>query len=357
MTVHGYLEQANREQHQRLARGPGFARGVAVLILLVNHPLHAAPGDLDPAFGQSGIAIGPTGNTSAMVLQPDGKIVTMGDVQGTFGFTRLLATGQPDVAFGTNGIALPAPGSTSCFNAGLVLQPDGKLVASGWCWNGTDYDFTVVRLRANGRLDSGFGVGGKTTTPVTPGSGDFAEAIALQPDGKILAAGHTFGTGPSQVVVARYQSQGAIDTTFGVGGLVTSSASNFVHAVAVQPDGKIVLFGEYENGSGFTLLRYLPTGAPDLSFGTGGAVRTAIGTGSHPWGLALQTDGKLVGAGYSFVPGSVLPDFSVARYLPNGTPDQGFGTAGTLTTAVGSGTDDFGSSIAIQRDQKILVAG
>ena len=215
---------------------------------------------------------------------------------------------------------------------------------------------------ASGDLDLSFGVGGKVTTAIGT-KDDIGYSVALQPDGKIIVAGYTINASNiADFALARYTAGGALDTGFGTGGKVTTDfigKDDFGYSMAVQPDGKIVVAGFTMNASGvadFALVRYTATGALDASFGTGGKVTTDFsGRGDFGYSVALQPDGKIIVAGYTVtVTGNAC--FALARYTANGALDTGFGTGGKVTTGFGGG-NAVGFSVALQGDGKIVVAG
>src|SRR6516165_431864 len=198
---------------------------------------------------------------------------------------------------------------------------------------------TLVATRAGvvaahpGDLDPSFGTGGKVTTAV-----GYASAVALQGDGKIVAVGHTDTGTQGAFALARYNSDGSPDATFGTGGTVTTAFPSFfgsydaAYAVALQGDGKIVAAGDTDTGTrgAFALARYNPDGSLDATFGTGGTVRTAFGTSYDAANaVALQGDGKIVAAGDTDA--GTHGAFALARYNPNGSLDATFGTGGTVT--------------------------
>jgi uncharacterized delta-60 repeat protein len=190
-----------------------------------------------------------------------------------------------------------------------------------------------------GDLDPSFGTGGTVTTAFGT-SGTSAYAIALQGDGKIVAAG---GTGLQDAfALARYNPDGSLDKTFGTGGLVMTGINELagVNAVAVQEDGKIVVAGSSGGVQGFfTLARYNPDGRLDKTFGAGGPV---FGTSGSANALALQGDGKIVAAG-----STENTTFALVRYNPDGILDGTFGTGGTVTTAFGT-SGSSASAVALQ---------
>src|SRR5207249_4338042 len=212
-------------------------------------------------------------------------------------------TGDLDPAFGTGGQVV-----TPIFNgydvaSALVLQPDGKLVAAGYAYSASNTAVALVRYNANGSLDTSFGTGGKVTTAI--GSvDDEVFALVRQPDGKLVAAGYTSGANSTAFALVRYNADGSLDTGFGTGGKVTTAIGSIddeVFALVLQPDGKLVAAG-YTSGASntaFALVRYNASGSPDASFGTGGKVTTQIVTmENEAFALVLQPDGKLVAAGY-----------------------------------------------------------
>src|SRR5213593_408962 len=327
----------------------------------------AAPGSLDSTFGAGGKTTTSFGTGSAdvyaLVLQPDGKLVAAGsDVsQSAFALVRYNANGSLDPTFGMSGTASTPIGIDTSGASALVLQSDGKLVAAGNAWkDSVDADFAVVRYNTNGSLDATFGAGGKVTTSIGSDEDD-AYALALQPDGKLVAAGVTLNGFRWDFALVRYNANGSLDTTFGTGGTVITSMGTDgtgASALVLQPDGKLVAAGTTTNdGSAydFTLVRYNANGSLDATFGTGGKVTTPIGTGDNSVSaLVLQSDGKLVAAGYASVSGTY--DLALVRYNTNGSLDSTFGTGGKVTTPVGS-AGDYVNALVFQSDGKLVAAG
>jgi uncharacterized delta-60 repeat protein len=214
-----------------------------------------------------------------------------------------------------------------------------------------------------GDLDPSFGSGGIVTTSFVSYT-DYAEALVVQPDGKIVAGGTKSSSGES-FLLARYNPDGTLDPTFGNGGKVETvpgSTSNRIHAMVLQPDGKIVVAGSaYGSGNvDIALARYNTDGTLDtLSFGTngtGGIVKTAIFSGvtEEAWGLAIQPDGKLVAVGYTNTGQQEI--YAVVRYQTSGIRDWSFGGGwGFVTTAMDGNSHATG--VAIQPDGKIVVGG
>lgn len=205
-----------------------------------------------------------------------------------------------------------------------------------------------------GPLDPSFGGDGIVTTTV----GSIAEAngVVVQPDGKIVVAGQA----QSSFLVARYNSDGGLDLGFGTGGVVTTpigSGYAQVNGIVLQSDGKIVAAGYATNGGDwdFAVARYDEYGNLDSGFGTGGVVTTSIGSSNdEAYAVALQADGRIVVAGYSNSGGDY--DFTVMRYGSDGALDGGFGTGGVVTTHIGTDSD-YGRGLTIQPNGRILVVG
>jgi uncharacterized delta-60 repeat protein len=294
-------------------------------------------GSVDPDFFSASWSTGARLWTQAVALQADGKILVAGLTYGPSRFVlkRFRASGTPDPSFGTGGEVALALGESSGAD-GIAVQPDGKIVAVGYATTGTATGFAVARLRPDGTLDSAFGTGGVTRTPI--GLGGVAEAVALQPDGKVVVAGASYpASGFSRVAVARYDANGSLDPSFGSGGVVTTPAVGpydaQARALALQRDGKIVVAG-YDSGRGLALDRYTASGELDSAFGSGGHVLTELGWYSEANGVAVQPDGKIVAAGRA--PAGAVSGFVVARYEPDGSSDVTFGRHGVVVSDLSS---------------------
>ena len=263
---------------------------------------------------------------------------------------RLLSAGELDPSFGTGGKVVTDFGGTDSGQA-VAVQSDGRIVVVG---HRGEADFVLARYNANGTLDTTFGSVGRVTTDF--GGQDAAFAVAVQADGRIVTAGRSGGA----FALARYNVDGSLDAAFGSGGKVvtdlgTTDPTSTIFDIAVQPDGKIVAAGT-RGFDDFALARYNPDGTLDSSFGTGGVVVTDFGPGFDGAGaLELQIDGRIVVAGQAGVDDG-HKDFALARYLPDGTLDTAFGGTGLVTTDF-SGAFDGASGLVVQPDGKIVAAG
>jgi uncharacterized delta-60 repeat protein len=327
-------------------------------------------GVLDSTFGINGKTTtdfnAADDHAQSVALQADGKAVAAGvDWNGTgyaFGLARYNTDGSLDTTFNSTGKFTTAfAGWSGAY--GIAVQGDGKIVAAGdnYVGGSDSWDFTLVRLNADGTTDSSFGTSGVAVTDFSNHE-DHAQAVAIQPsDGKIVAAGYS-GTNPNfDFAIARYNTDGTLDSTFNSTGTATTaigSGDERASAVTIQPsDGKIVAAGYSNNGSNndFALVRYSTDGSLDTTFNSTGKVTTAVGSGDDVINsITIQSDGKILAAGYSVV-GS-KKDFAVVRYNIDGSVDTAFGTDGKMLMPVGTG-DDVAYAIAIDPDGKIVVAG
>jgi uncharacterized delta-60 repeat protein len=335
-----------------------------LVAILVSPSAQATPGTLDPSFGVGGkvtTLIGPTyDQASALVLQPDGKLVAAGiSYNGSdrdFAVVRYNPNGSLDTSFNGTGKVTTAIGPGDDWAEALALQRDGKLVVVGYSWNGSDYDLALVRYNPNGSLDTSFNGTGKVTTAIGPAS-DGADALAVQPDGRLVAAGFSWNGSDWDFALVRYNPDGSLDTSLNGTGKVTTpiGLSSVADALALQPDGKLVAAGYSSIGPNvFALVRYSPDGSLDTSFNGTGKVTTGIeGDDDVANALALQPDGKLVAAGYS-KNGSQY-SFALARYNPDGSLDTSFNGTGKVTTRIGVSNKAY--ALALQPDGKLVAAG
>jgi len=357
-------------------------------------------GTLDDSFGEDGIVasdFGDFGAARAVAIQSDGKIVVVGvsgfenlaiaryNMDGTlddnFGSNGLTTTvlgfpygglavaiqtdgkivvagsflarynsdGSLDDSFGINGVATVDIGIKS-----IAIQPDGKIVAAGGSWNGSNSDFALARYNSDGTLDNSFGSNGLITTNI--GINDEANSIGMQADMKIVLAGYS----SNNFALARYHPDGALDSTFASDGILTTDfgGTEVANSIALLPDGKIVAAGRRDSSFiyiDFALARYNPDGSLDNNFGLNGKLTTDFGGGNdEASSLALQPDGKIIVVGSANF--NIDRDFALARYNSNGTLDASFGLDGMVTMAIGKG-DIAVTASTLQPDGKMLVAG
>lgn len=282
--------------------------------------------------------------------------------------SALAVDGDLDPTFGGDGKVTTAffqAAQSGAVVYAIAVQTDGKIVAAGSASDGANNNaqFALARYNADGGLDTTFSGDGKLTTEIFGGQ-DYAYAVAVQADGKIVAAGSANINAASSFTVfalVRYNANGSLDTTFGSGGIVSTDFFGFTNAatsLALQADGKIVVAGIAHDGVAdrFALARYNVNGSLDTAFGTGGKVSTSFfGFGDGARAVALQADGKIVAVGDAY-PGGANTQFALARYNADGSLDASFGTGGKVTTDF-FGANDFGISVALLAGGKIMAAG
>jgi len=333
-------------------------------------------GDLDLKFGKAGLLTlnGSDGNTeaNAVAVQADGKLLVAAGKRPNFPYvtiTRYLANGKRDPTFATDGRILLT--DSQFISGGLFIQSDGKILTARYVkkkWSLVRYTnkgkpdtsfgdkgiaagakdrptdivqsgkkiyavryvsgFRLERYSLDGKLDSSFGVKGVVTTPFAfdQGSKSYCESVVVQPDGKVLVAGNA----NEHFAIARYETDGTLDASFGDGGKLVSNLpamSEAITRIFVQPDGKILATGRNMGDWGYTyaMARYLPNGQVDPTFGRGGSVDTNVGA-SRP--SVMQSDGKIIIVGTTV--GAQTQDLIIARYNSNGSLDKSFGKKGKV---------------------------
>lgn len=287
------------------------------------------------------------------------SIGSLAFISGAYG-----QVGELDTSFGGDGKVTTDVTARGDFATQVAIQADGKVVVVGGASWEKNPKFVLLRYNADGTLDPSFGGDGKVTTDFTRRE-DAAWGVAIQADGKIVAAGDAgFRTGNSRFAVARYNIDGTLDTSFGGDGKVTTQFTRKddpVSGLVIQADGKIVVAGSAAwNGTNpnFALARYNGDGTLDTSFGSDGKVTTDYGR-RHDFvnDVAVQADGKLVAGGISgFSKAAGRGRFALARYNADGTLDIGFSADGKLTTDFTRWNDSV-QGLAVQADGKVVAAG
>lgn len=363
---------ANRYLRLRFLRfSVALATSALVLSFFPSVGVDAGSGDLDPSFGIGGKVMTRVGayggNINTLAIQPDGKIIAAGRSSNRdisygedFGLTRYNPDGSLDISFGTGGIVQTDYfGDQDHINA-VAVQADGKVVAAGLARADTDIYFGLARYDRNGQLDPTFGMGGKVITRFA-GYGDEARALVIQPDGKILVGGSAVTIRLTfDFALARYNPDGSLDSSFGTAGKVMSDFDGLITRLVLQPDGKIIAGGITTAGdtnSDFALARYNPDGSLDTSFGTDGKVTTDFNKGADFLSaLGLQSDGKIVAFGDVDLPDPLRLNSQpcLARYTQDGRLDTSFGSDGKVMI-----NDPFTAAhdLVLQANNKIIVAG
>jgi uncharacterized delta-60 repeat protein len=358
-----------------IAVGNTFTTQASVTVIRYNDD-----GALDPTFGSGGITVTnlPSADAGAFAatLQTDGKILVAGrsSASGSTNFLllRYTTTGALDTAgFGAPlGYVITAIPSGTESGATAVALSGGNIVVAGHSKIGGKFAIALAQYTTNGALDSGFGSGGIVTTPIGAVDAD-AAALAVQGDGKIVAAGLAGDVVNNiwDVALLRYNTDGSLDTTFGGGdGIVTTDAglgSNYANAVAIQAGGKIVVAGNafadpFGSGtSDIAVLLYNIDGTLDTAgFGGGnGFVTTNVGAFDNGFAVAVQPgDGRIVVAGNADA--GVADRIALLRYNVDGSLDSGFGTSGiVIRAASGPGPIASANAVVLQSNGSIVVAG
>lgn len=277
----------------------------------------------------------------------------------SFSFATIAQPGSLDNEFGSGGIVNLSLGPGNNFLNALALQPDGKIIVAGF----VGFDAVLARFNSDGGLDYSFGEEGKVFSNF---GFDFnsVEAIALQPDGKIVAVirGSTNLSNFSELIVARYNTNGTFDDAFGENGIVlveTGFPIEIGRAIVLKPDGKAIVAMRVGNNNyqQMMIAQFHPEGQLDNSFGTNGFQLASFGEGEDVVrAIVLQPDEKIAVAGSLGRSGLPGYDFAITRLNPDGTPDSSFGIAGVVTTQIAPESNRI-SSLALQPDGKILATG
>jgi uncharacterized delta-60 repeat protein len=323
-------------------------------------------------IGEGKLTINLPGQATSLALQADGRIVVTGDASGSgFSLARINVDGTIDATFSGDGKQITQVGSSSTYGKSVLIQDDGKILTAGWSDYPTLVALT--RYTADGALDSSFNADGKVTTNLGLSGNSWAQDMALQADGKILVAGVAeSGQGQRDFALARYDSQGNLDNSFSGDGKLTTNigpsitASENCEGIAVQHDGKIVLAGtSYAGGAtgyDFALARYNSNGTLDTTFDGDGKMTLDFGYANDLGrDVLIQPDDKILVVGQSY--GGMQLKIALARLNSNGTLDASFSDDGLITAQLGPynnpsltpNVEKF--SVALQTNGKILVAG
>lgn len=347
---------------------------VPLVVVAVSGPVRAAAGDLDPAFGSGGKVVSDFGyddRADGVAVQPDGRIVTAGtSCNGDILVTRYRPDGSLDPSFSGDGwLCVDVGGGSVDQGEEVLVLGDGRLLVAGTSAG----NFALVRLNADGTLDSTFGTGGRAIYDF--GGAEVLHDAALAPDGKVVMVGETTGPGcpnapttpgtTAGVAVARVLPDGTLDPTFGVGGGVVRIDQDQVQrglTVTVEPDGRPVVGGRTSSCSRVSIhyfvFRLTTTGAADPTFVPQDPLQDP--GPSSAVDIAIQPDGRILVLIDTFVGPATSPArddaFIVIRYNPDGTLDSGFGTGGVATALFGAGRNATPAALVLQGD-KILTGG
>jgi len=337
--------------------------------LLASLSIAQSPGDLDKSFGNGGkVNVGITGYydvAKSMALQQDGKIVVVGYGKESLvsykglSIARYLTNGELDYDFANLGVFHRVTTDLEGEAYSVAIQKDDKIVVAGYSISPTtnNEEVTLIRFGKNGVIDKSFGNKGLVVTAVS-NEKDVASAVAIQQDGKIVVVGSTDHKPTTDIVLIRYNENGSLDYSFGIGGIVITdinSGFDIGKSLVIQKDGKIVVSGFTHVGNKFfmTLLRYDLNGVLDPTFGISGIIVTDINGRRGKMDMALQNDGKIILLGPSEVEDS--HHITVIRFNDGGSLDKSFGNDGITKTIIGDYSD--AESVALDLYGNIIVAG
>lgn len=327
------------------------------------------PGTLDPSFGNNGSTLISFGNTVnicfASAIQPDQKIVLAGRVTNSssdIAFARLNTDGSLDESFGSGGILQSVYNSTEEYLYDVVVQPDGKIVAIGYTAGGGSTNFILVRLNSDGSFDNSFSGNGMRVVDFGPAYQSFGMSLALQDDGKIIAAGNTSDLNYNRhCAICRVNANGSIDASFGSNGYVIMSLKgyqNYINNVELQGDDIIVGGYSYYEGDHFvTIAKFNSFGNLIYGFGDSGVASDTLSMYpvvlSERGSMCIDPSGRIYYGTY--YEGSIYSTFAVYCFTPEGQIDLSYGDLGYTVALFGQ--DSYIHSITAQYDGKILAGG
>lgn len=310
---------------------------------------YTSSGSLDSSFGVNGCQttiLGDNAVAYGVALDASGNIVVVGSSLlagvSSIALTRYTSSGLLDTTFGTNGIVLTGINS-GCSGYALLVQSDGKIVVTGSVLKNNDVWIPLVRYNTNGSLDTSFGTNGVTVIEIEDCA--IGYSLVQQPDGKFVIGGFAEGNG----FVVRCNNNGTIDTTFNGtgGGSIQVGLSSFIRGIGLQSTGKIVVSG-YSNGQ-CMIARLNSDGTLDTTFGDAGITTNTFSSYNISLDLSVDSTDRILIAGLS----ASIP--IVARYTASGLLDTSFGTQGL--SYINCGTFGNTNAILSQSDGSIFIAG
>lgn len=306
---------------------------------------------------------------NALQILSDGKLITVGstDVNGNqdLSLIRYLNTGALDLSFGSNGKVTTDYNTGSIDEAfGVKVYKNGRVLVVGTSTSNGNSDIIVLRYTAKGALDSTFGKNGKISLSATPTSNDYSRNVIILSSGKILVGGQTDANGVNDFFLAQFESDGSPDLLFGNNGkvILDGSGNDLVSDMKVLSNGKILIAGSTLKSSyDFSVLRLLSNGTLDTSFGGGlGKINLDIFPGNQDFlsSLEIQTDGKILLAGRSSsIFGILSSDVALVRLTSSGALDGSFGVFGIKIYNSGENISEFVSSMQVLQDGNIILGG
>lgn len=345
----------------------------SLLLLSTTFAVAQIPGP-DSTFGRFGAAwsnVYPSDDQAlAVVTRTDGRAVVAGrttiDSVPQMAVFQYKTDGSLDLDFHWNGKGALTFNTSPAAAHALTVDAEGRVVLAGYVTENGNEQFSIVRLLPDGTYDATFGTNGWVITDFNGGN-DQANAVAVQPDGKIVAAGFTRNGTDADFALARYLPDGSLDASFGAGGRVVTKIdllADIIRDMTIASNGKIVVCGTtlasqvFNTPSFFAVARYLSDGSLDLAFGSSGKVVTDIGADEESdiaRAVTLLPTGQIVVAGYSSI--SLASKISVVRYRPTGLLDTSFGDLGVAQTTVFNNSGNFCTDIAALPDNSLVLSG
>jgi uncharacterized delta-60 repeat protein len=320
-------------------------------------------GTVDTSFGAGGGIITEVGSFSGskIAIQSDGKLIVAGSSQGDFALARYNSNGSLDTSFGQNGIAtLHFLDDSSERCSDVAIQSDGRIILAGYQEIGNFVYYAIARFNNDGTPDTTFNTNGIEIVDFPNNRYNYGKAVEIQADGKIIMSGSftdNDGYGP-KISLARFNEDGSLDNTFGVQGTVTTGFANFQNntgALALQADGRILVAGiSFNTTDDLAVARFNSNGALDTTFGGSGIAITDFGNNESGNSVVIQPDGKIIAVGN--INDNDFADFMLVRYNSNGSLDNTFGSNGKLISDFGNHADNSAGSV-VQPDKKIIVIG
>ncbi len=312
----------------------------------------------------AGIAASAVVTIGVTIAMYSGTIICFGICFGLcFGIASCTGSSPRglDTSFGNSGKVTLALGLADDEAFAVAVQADGKIVLAGRSFSAGQSDFALARFDTAGAIDTTFGSGGKVSTDFS-GASDVAYALAILSDGTLVAGGTATSGASSLFALAKYLANGSLDTSFGTAGKVTlpiGSTQDEIRALGVQPNGYLLAAG-FSKASNFDLavVRLTLAGALDTTFDSDGKKTLSIGTGDDKaHALAIQNDGRIVLAGSSVV--SNITQLAVTRLSSDGSLDTTFGSSGskTISSTSSSQIQDSAFGASILSDGSIVVSG
>ena len=336
------------------------------LFMVAATATNAQSGTLDVTFGTDGVvntAVHSNYNMAeTTVVQADGKILVAGSAGTPSSYQMAVARYNPDgsldTSFAEDGTLRFQVGTLKSFVMDMAQQTDGKILLGGRTWDNVSGDFALVRLNEDGSFDDTFGTNGVAL--VETAESEASEAITLLDDGKILMVGYK----NDDFAVAKFNTDGSLDTTFGVDGwsvVPFGDLASYADDVAVQTDGKIVIAGFALNGDNrfqIAATRLNIDGSVDSSFGTNGNILFNVGDwNDFGEGVVIQNDGKILIGGHKWISNiDQRHDLFVTRLNTDGSLDSSYGNNGVATARLVDGAN-YSNELVLQADGKPILAG